>query len=59
VSATWIEEDGKLVLIPMTGRSIREQMGSLKGKTSVFDDFFRERRRERMNEEKRALRAKP
>jgi bifunctional DNA-binding transcriptional regulator/antitoxin component of YhaV-PrlF toxin-antitoxin module len=50
MSATWGEANGTLILTPITERRIKEQMGSLKGKTSMFEDSFEERRRERIRE---------
>jgi AbrB family looped-hinge helix DNA binding protein len=52
-SATWIEENGRLVLAPMTERRIDEIMGFLKpgpGEPSVFEASFAERERERRRE---------
>ncbi|MGH9545189.1 MAG: AbrB/MazE/SpoVT family DNA-binding domain-containing protein [Terriglobales bacterium] len=51
--ATWIEENGRLVLTPMTERRIDEIMGFLKpgpGEPSVFEASFAERERERRRE---------
>jgi AbrB family looped-hinge helix DNA binding protein len=48
--ATWSEENGRLVLTPMTERRINEIMGFLKpgpGEPSVFEASFEERERER------------
>jgi AbrB family looped-hinge helix DNA binding protein len=51
--ATWSEENGRLVLTPMTERRINEIMGFLKpgpGEMSVFEASFEERERERRRE---------
>ncbi|MGZ4730620.1 MAG: AbrB/MazE/SpoVT family DNA-binding domain-containing protein [Terriglobales bacterium] len=51
--ATWSEENGRLVLTPMTERRINEIMGFLKpgpGETSVFEASFEERERARRRE---------
>lgn len=51
--ATWSEEDGKLVLTPITERQLDEMMGFLKpgpGERSVFEASFEERERERRSE---------
>jgi AbrB family looped-hinge helix DNA binding protein len=51
--ATWREEDGRLVLTPMTEKRIREIKGFLKpkpGEPSMFDELFAERERERKRE---------
>jgi antitoxin PrlF len=53
----WIEEKGRLVLIPMTARGIKEVMGFLKpkpGEPSAFEELFKERARERRREEIKA-----
>jgi AbrB family looped-hinge helix DNA binding protein len=53
----WIEEKGRLVLIPMTARGIKEIMGFLKpkpGEPSAFDELFKERARERQREDIKA-----
>jgi AbrB family looped-hinge helix DNA binding protein len=53
----WIEEKGRLVLIPITARGIKEVMGFLKpkpGEPSAFEELFRERARERQREELKA-----
>ena len=52
-SATWREEDGRLILTPMTEQRIKESMGFLKpkpGEPSVFEACFEERERERRRE---------
>jgi len=52
--ATWTEEEGRLVLTPMTMKRIREIRGFLKprpGEASMFDELFAERERERESEE--------
>jgi AbrB family looped-hinge helix DNA binding protein len=51
--ATWTDEDGRLVLTPMTMRRIREIRGFLKpgpGEPSAFEGLFEERERERKRE---------
>ncbi|MBZ5548547.1 MAG: AbrB/MazE/SpoVT family DNA-binding domain-containing protein [Acidobacteriia bacterium] len=51
--ATWTEEEGRLVLTPMTERRIREIRGFLKpapGEPSAFEALFEERERERKRE---------
>jgi AbrB family looped-hinge helix DNA binding protein len=51
--ATWSEENGRLVLTPMTERRINEIMGFLKpgpGEPSMFEELFAERERERKRE---------
>ena len=54
--ATWTEERGRLVLTPITLDRIREIRGSLKprpGETTMFDELFKERERERRREDSR------
>jgi AbrB family looped-hinge helix DNA binding protein len=49
----WIEEKGRLVLIPMTARGIKGIRGLLKpqpGEPSAFEESFKERARERQRE---------
>ena len=51
--ATWSEEDGKLVLTPMTEQRLKEIVGFQKpkpGEPSMFDELFAERERERRRE---------
>jgi AbrB family looped-hinge helix DNA binding protein len=51
--ATWSEEQGRLVLTPITERRLREIRGFLKpapGGPSMFEDLFAERDRERKRE---------
>jgi AbrB family looped-hinge helix DNA binding protein len=51
--ATWSEEEGRLVLTPITERRLDEIMGFLKpapGEPSMFDELFAERERERKRE---------
>ncbi len=51
--ATWAEEDGRLVLTPITARRLSEIRGFLKpapGTGSMFEDLFEERERERKRE---------
>jgi AbrB family looped-hinge helix DNA binding protein len=53
--ATWIEENGRLVLTPMTMLRIKQIMGSLKpkpGEPSMFEELFAERERERKREKR-------
>lgn len=52
--ATWTEEEGRLVLTPMTMKRIKEIRGFLKpdpGEPSAFDGLFEERERERKRED--------
>jgi AbrB family looped-hinge helix DNA binding protein len=52
-----IEENGRLVLIPITARGIREIVGFLKpkpGEPSAFEELFKERARERQREDIKA-----
>jgi AbrB family looped-hinge helix DNA binding protein len=51
--ASWSEEQGRLVLTPITERQLDEIMGFLKpepGEPSMFDELFAERERERRRE---------
>jgi AbrB family looped-hinge helix DNA binding protein len=51
--ATWSEEQGRLVLTPITKRRLREIRGFLKpapGEPSMFEELFAERERERKRE---------
>jgi AbrB family looped-hinge helix DNA binding protein len=51
--ATWSEEQGRLVLTPMTERRLKEIRGFLKpapGAPSMFEELFAERERERERE---------
>ena len=51
--ATWTEENGRLVLTPLTLQRIREIRGFLKpkpGELSAFEGLFEERERERRRE---------
>jgi AbrB family looped-hinge helix DNA binding protein len=51
--ATWTEENGRLVLTPITLQRIREIRGLLKpkpGEPSMFEELFAERARERERE---------
>ncbi|MGB2607037.1 MAG: AbrB/MazE/SpoVT family DNA-binding domain-containing protein [Candidatus Sulfotelmatobacter sp.] len=55
--ANWIEEKGRLVLISMTPRRIKEIMGFLKpkpGEPSAFEESFKDRERERRREDLKA-----
>ena len=52
--AIWKEEEGRLVLTPMTERRLNEIMGFLKpapGEVSAFELLFEERERERKRED--------
>jgi len=52
--ATWTEEEGRLVLTPMTAQRIKEIRGFLKprpGEPTMFDELFAERERERRRED--------
>ncbi len=52
---TWIEENGRLVLTPMTMLRIKQIIGSLKpkpGEPSMFEELFAERERERKREKR-------
>ena len=54
---TWFEENGRLVLSPMTARRIKEIKGFLKpkpGEPSAFEESFKERARERRREDAKA-----
>ena len=51
--ATWSEEQGRLVLTPITERQLDQIMGFLRpgpGERSVFEASFEERERERRRE---------
>jgi AbrB family looped-hinge helix DNA binding protein len=51
--ATWREEDGRLVLTPITAQRLSEIRGFLKpgpGEASAFEALFEERERERRKE---------
>ena len=53
--AVWTEDNGGLVLTPITERRLNEIMGSLKpglGEPSAFEGLFEERRREREREDR-------
>jgi AbrB family looped-hinge helix DNA binding protein len=53
----WIEENGRLVLIPMTMRAIKEAMGFLKpkpGQPSMSEELLKEGARERRREDLKA-----
>ncbi len=54
--ATWAEEQGRLVLTPVTERLLDEIQGFLKpgpGEPSMFEEVFKERERERDREGKK------
>jgi AbrB family looped-hinge helix DNA binding protein len=51
--ATWTEDQGRLVLTPITERLLDEIQGFLKprpGESSMFEEHFKERERERKRE---------
>jgi AbrB family looped-hinge helix DNA binding protein len=51
--AVWINENGRLILAPMTMRHIKGMKGFLKprpGEPSMFEEIFAERKRERNRE---------
>lgn len=53
--AMWSEENGRLVLTPITARRLDEIMGFLKpqpGEPSMFEEHFSERERERKREKR-------
>jgi len=53
----WIEENGRLMLIPMTARGIKEIRGFLKpksGEPSAFEESLKERARKRQKEDLKA-----
>lgn len=53
--ATWTNEDGRLVLTPMTLERIRKARGCLKprpGEPTMFEELFQERQREREREDR-------
>jgi antitoxin PrlF len=53
--ASWSEEQGRLVLTPMTKQRLREIRGFLKpkpGESSMFEELFAERERERKREDR-------
>lgn len=53
--ATWSEDQGKLVLTPMTKQRLREIRGFLKpkpGEPSMFEELFVERERARQLEDR-------
>jgi antitoxin PrlF len=54
-AATWTEDDGRLVLTPITAQRIKEMVGFLKpkpGEPSMFEELFEERKREREREDR-------
>jgi AbrB family looped-hinge helix DNA binding protein len=54
--ATWTEDNGRLVLTPITKQRLDEIMGFLKpklGEPSMFEESLAERERERERERKR------
>lgn len=56
VPASWSEEQGRLVLTPITTQRIKEIRGFLKpkpGEPSMFDEHLAERERERERERRR------
>ena len=53
----WIEEKGRLVLVPITARGVKEAKGFLKptpGMPSAFEESIKKRARERQREDLRA-----
>ena len=53
-TATWSEENGRLVLTPLTKQRLKEIRGFLKpkpGVPSMFEELFAERERERKRED--------
>ena len=53
--ATWTEEQGRLVLTPITKQRLREIRGFLKpapSEPSMFEELFAERQRERKREKR-------
>ena len=51
--AAWSEEQGRLVLIPLTDRQLDQALGFLKpheNQSSMFEASFEERKRERSRE---------
>lgn len=56
VRANWIEENGRLVLTPLTEQRVKEIRGFLKpkpGEPSMFEEHLAERERERERERRR------
>ncbi len=54
--ATWTEERGRLILMPITERILDEIQGFLKpspGEPSMFEEHFKERERERQREKEK------
>ena len=54
--ATWREDQGQLILSPVTRRSIAEMRGLLKpapGAPTAFDELFAERAREKKREDEK------
>lgn len=54
--ATWTEEKGRLILMPITERLLDEVQGFLKsppGGPSMFEEHFKERARERQREKEK------
>jgi AbrB family looped-hinge helix DNA binding protein len=52
--ATWSDEGGRLILTPMTKQRLRQIRGFLKpkpGESSMFEELFTERERERKRED--------
>jgi AbrB family looped-hinge helix DNA binding protein len=53
--ATWLHEQGRLMLIPITPRALDQIRGFLKpapGAPTMFDELFAERARERRREKR-------
>ncbi|HZC22897.1 MAG TPA: AbrB/MazE/SpoVT family DNA-binding domain-containing protein [Candidatus Binatia bacterium] len=54
--ATWTEDRGRLILVPITERLLDEVQGFLKsrpGGPSMFEEHFKERARERQREKEK------
>lgn len=54
--ATWTEEKGRLILVPITERLLDEVQGFLKprpDRPSMFEEHFKERARERQREKEK------
>lgn len=55
-AATWTEENGRLILTPLTAQRLREIRGFLApkpGEPSMFEEHFADRQREREQEQGR------
>jgi AbrB family looped-hinge helix DNA binding protein len=54
--ATWTEERGRLILMPITEKILDQIQGCLKpkpGQPSMFEELFKERERERERERRK------